>query len=131
MAIHKPSAFINFRAPQLVQSSSRLAQLSRHYDLMLIVLIVAVIALMVLPLPPLALDILIAINLTISVTLLIVSLYIGSPLGLSTFPSLLLFTTLLRLSLNIASTRQILLNAFAGDIILTFGKMVVGGDVII
>lgn len=131
MAIHKPSSFINFRAPQLVQSSSRLAQLSRHSDLMLIVLIVAVIALMVLPLPPLALDILIAINLTISVTLLIVSLYIGSPLGLSTFPSLLLFTTLLRLSLNIASTRQILLNAFAGDIILTFGKMVVGGDVII
>ena len=131
MTMQKPSSFINFGAPRLVRSSDRFRRLGRHYDLMLVVLIIAVIALMVLPLPPLALDILIAINLTLSVTVLIVSLYIGSPLGLSTFPSLLLFTTLLRLSLNIASTRQILLHAYAGDIILTFGKMVVGGDVII
>ena len=131
MAEQKPSTFINFRTPQLVRSTNGLRRLGRHYDLMLVALIIAVIVLMVLPLPPLALDVLIAVNLTISITILIVSLYIGSPLGLSTFPSLLLFTTLFRLSLNIASTRQILLHAYAGDIILTFGKMVVGGDVII
>lgn len=112
-------------------SSASWSGLSRHADLLLVALVVAVIMLMVLPLPPVILDSLIAINLTISVVLLMVALYISSPLGLSTFPSLLLFTTLFRLALNIASTRQILLNAYAGDIIDTFGKMVVGGDVIV
>jgi type III secretion protein V len=114
-----------------LRSSASWSGLSRHADLLLVALVVAVIMLMVLPLPPVILDSLIAINLTISVVLLMVALYISSPLGLSTFPSLLLFTTLFRLALNIASTRQILLNAYAGDIIATFGKMVVGGDVIV
>jgi type III secretion protein V len=114
-----------------LRSSASWSTLSRHADLLLVALVVAVIMLMVLPLQPVILDSLIAINLTISVVLLMVALYISSPLGLSTFPSLLLFTTLFRLALNIASTRQILLNAYAGDIIATFGKMVVGGDVIV
>lgn len=105
--------------------------LLRQHDLLLAVLIVAVIALMILPLQPFVLDTLIALNLSLSVILLMVSLYIGSPLGLSTFPSLLLFTTLFRLSLNIAATRQILLHADAGDIIFTFGNLVVGGDIIV
>ncbi|PFH08642.1 type III secretion protein V [Collimonas sp. PA-H2] len=125
------SAWNSLSSPGATGSSTRFSRLGRHYDLMLVALIVAVIALLVLPLPPYVLDTLIAFNLTVSVTLLIVSLYIASPLGLSTFPSLLLFTTLFRLSLNIASTRQILLHAYAGDIISTFGKLVVGGDVII
>ncbi len=77
------------------------------------------------------LDTLIAVNLALSVVLLMVSLYVNSPLGLSTFPSLLLFTTLFRLSLNIAATRQILLHANAGEIIFTFGNLVVGGDIIV
>ncbi len=102
-----------------------------QHDLLLAVLIVAVIALMILPLRPFMLDTLIAVNLSASVILLMVSLYISSPLGLSTFPSLLLFTTLFRLSLNIAATRQILLHAEAGDIIFTFGDLVVGGDIIV
>ena len=105
--------------------------LGKHTDLLLIGLFVAIIALMVLPLPPWALDGLIAANLTVSVVVLIVAVYIRSPLGLSTFPALLLFTTLFRLSLNIASTRQILLTGNAGEIIKTFGQMVVGGDVIV
>jgi type III secretion protein V len=105
--------------------------LLRQHDLLLALLIVAVIALMILPLRPFMLDTLIALNLSLSVILLMVSLYISSPLGLSTFPSLLLFTTLFRLSLNIAATRQILLNADAGDIIFTFGNLVVGGDIIV
>src|SRR5687767_1552013 len=105
--------------------------LLRQHDLLLALLIVAVIALMILPLRPFMLDTLIALNLSLSVILLMVSLYIGSPLGLSTFPSLLLFTTLFRLSLNIAATRQILLHADAGDIIFTFGNLVVGGDIIV
>ncbi len=108
-----------------------LGNLGKHSDLLLIGLFVAIIALMVLPLPPWALDALIAANLTVSVVVLIVAVYIRSPLGLSTFPALLLFTTLFRLSLNIASTRQILLTGNAGEIIKTFGNMVVGGDVIV
>jgi type III secretion protein V len=105
--------------------------LLRQHDLLLALLIVAVIALMILPLRPFMLDTLIALNLSLSVILLMVSLYISSPLGLSTFPSLLLFTTLFRLSLNIAATRQILMHADAGDIIFTFGNLVVGGDIIV
>src|SRR5690349_7200937 len=105
--------------------------LFKQHDLLLAALIVAVIALMILPLRPFMLDTLIAVNLASAVVLLMVSLYINSPLGLSTFPSLLLFTTLFRLSLNIAATRQILLHADAGDIIFAFGKLVVGGDIIV
>jgi type III secretion protein V len=111
--------------------SRNLGGLGRHSDLLLIGLFVAIIALMVLPLPPWALDTLIAANLGVSVVVLVVAVYIRSPLGLSTFPALLLFTTLFRLSLNIASTRQILLTGDAGDVIKTFGQMVVGGDVIV
>ncbi|HEY5757388.1 MAG TPA: type III secretion system export apparatus subunit SctV [Steroidobacter sp.] len=105
--------------------------LFHQHDLLLAALIVAVIALMILPLRPFMLDTLIAVNLALSVVLLMVSLYVNSPLGLSTFPSLLLFTTLFRLSLNIAATRQILLHADAGEIIFTFGNLVVGGDIIV
>jgi type III secretion protein V len=116
----------------LTASAARgLAVPGRHSDLLLVGLFVAVIALMVLPLPPWALDLLIASNLTASVVVLIVALYIRSPLGLTTFPALLLFTTLFRLSLNIASTRQILLTGNAGEVIKTFGRLVVGGDVIV
>lgn len=105
--------------------------LARQNDLFIALLLVAVIALMILPLTPFMLDTLIALNLSMSVVLLMVALYVNSPLGLSTFPSLLLLTTLFRLALNIASTRQILLHANAGDIIFTFGNLVVGGDIIV
>lgn len=105
--------------------------LARQHDLLLALLVVAVIGLMILPLKPFMLDTLIAVNLSMAIVLLMVSLYVNSPLGLSTFPSLLLFTTLLRLALNIAATRQILLHADAGEIIYTFGKLVVGGDLIV
>ena len=103
----------------------------RTQDALLAGLAVAVIALMVLPLPPLALDTLISINIGLSVLLLMMAMYVPSLLALSTFPTLLLFTTLLRLSLNIATTRAILLHADAGQIIETFGKLVVGGNLIV
>jgi type III secretion protein V len=117
------------------QTSGRLdgllQALARRNDLLLAATIVAVVSLMVFPLSPFALDSLIAVNLAASVALLMLALYIPSALGLSTFPSLLLLTTLFRLALNIASTKQILLHADAGQIIDTFGKLVVGGNVIV
>jgi len=94
-------------------------------------MIVAIIALMILPLPPLIIDILLAVNISISVTLLMITLYVPTVLSLSSFPALLLFTTLYRLSLNIASTKSILLHAEAGHIIDSFGELVVGGNLVV
>ncbi|MBP0633591.1 MULTISPECIES: type III secretion system export apparatus subunit SctV [unclassified Cupriavidus] len=94
-------------------------------------LVVAIISLMILPLPPFLIDVLLAINITISVTLLMVTMYVPNVVSLSVFPSLLLFTTLYRLSLNIASTKSILLHADAGNIIESFGELVVGGNLVV
>lgn len=98
---------------------------------MLVVLLVAVIFMMILPLPTLLVDILVAMNMAIAVILLMVAIYLRSPLQFTAFPSVLLITTLFRLSLGISTTRLILLNGDAGHIIDTFGKFVVGGNLIV
>lgn len=100
-------------------------------DIALIVIIIAILAMMILPIPPYVIDYLIALNLTVSISLLVVAVYISNAVQLSIFPSLLLITTLYRLGLNIAATKQILLHANAGHIIEAFGKFVVGGDFIV
>ncbi|WP_442909336.1 FHIPEP family type III secretion protein [Ideonella sp. BN130291] len=105
--------------------------LGRQNDLALAALLMAIVALFVLPLPTPLLDLLIATNLSVSLVLLIVAMYVPSALSLSTFPSLLLFTTLFRLALNIASTKLILLHANAGHIIDAFGKLIVGNNVVV
>lgn len=98
--------------------------------------VVGLILLMVLPIPTIFLDTLLALNLSIALTVLIVSLYMKRPLDFSAFPALLLMTTLFRLTLNIASTRLILLEGgngpeSAGQIINTFGNFVVGGNYVV
>jgi flagellar biosynthesis protein FlhA len=95
--------------------------------------IVAVLAVLLISLPPLVLDVAITINLALSLLILLVSLYLRNPLDLSAFPTVLLLTTLFRLSLNIAATRLILLHgdrgvAAAGGVIEAFGQIVVGGS---
>jgi type III secretion protein V len=105
--------------------------LARHTDLVLAGMVVAVIVMMALPLPPWSLDMLVALNIAIGVVILLVALFIPSPLAFSTFPSVLLITTLFRISLSVATTRQILLHAHAGDIIAAFGKLVVGGSLVV
>lgn len=107
---------------------NRLTALTRYNDVVLAVMVVLILALMFLPIPPLLLDLLLATNLSISILLLILSMYVPNVLAFSTFPSLLLVTTLFRLGLNITTTRLILLEAHAGDIIFTFGNFVVGGN---
>ena len=104
---------------------------ARFSDLFLVAGIVAIIALMVLPLPAWLIDVLVAVNIAIGLTLLLVSIYIAGPLEFAVFPSVLLITTLFRLSLAIATTRMILLHAHAGHIIDTFGKMVAGGNLVV
>ncbi|HEX5660738.1 MAG TPA: flagellar biosynthesis protein FlhA [Polyangiales bacterium] len=97
-------------------------------DLALALLVLAVIAMMVVPLPTWLIDLAIALNLGFSVLLLAAALYVREPLGLAAFPALLLLSTLYRLALNVASTRLILLQADAGQVIDAFGHFVVRGD---
>jgi type III secretion protein V len=100
-------------------------------DAALAILVVAVVALMVVPLPTWLLDGLLATNLAVSVAILLVSLYVGSALEIAAFPTLLLITTLIRISLNVSSTRLILLNADAGQVIRAFGNFVVSGNFVV
>ena len=104
---------------------------ARYSDLILVAGVVAIVALMVLPLPRWLIDLLVGANISIGLLLLLLALYVGSPLDFSSFPSVLLMTTLFRLSLSIATTRMILLQADAGHIIATFGKIVAGGNLVV
>jgi type III secretion protein V len=113
------------------RSALTVPQISRRGDIAVIAFVVAVIIGMVLPIPIGLLDFLIVINISASVALLMLSVYVPSATALSTFPSLLVFTTALRLSLNIATTKQILLNAYAGHVVETFGKLVMGGNALV
>ncbi|MRD47062.1 type III secretion system export apparatus subunit SctV [Caenimonas koreensis] len=106
------------------------ALVSRN-DLVLAALIVCIIFMMILPLPTWLMDVLIALNMCISAVLLMVAMYLPSPLAFSSFPSVLLITTLFRLAIGIATTRLILLNADAGHIVYTFGNFVVGGNLVV
>ncbi|MBF5005601.1 type III secretion system export apparatus subunit SctV [Diaphorobacter caeni] len=110
------------RAVQLITSRN---------DLILAFFLVAVIFMMILPLPTWLVDALIGINMTISAILLMVAMYLPSPLAFSSFPSVLLVTTLFRLGISIATTRLILLQGDAGHIIYTFGNFVVGGNLVV
>ncbi|KAK1548154.1 hypothetical protein Q3G72_013233 [Acer saccharum] len=97
---------------------------------------VAVVGVMVLPMPAVLLDLLLALSISLSLVVFLFSLHIAKPLDFSAFPSLLLLTTLMRLSLNIASTRLILLHGSegtdaAGHVIEAFGEFVVGGNVVV
>ncbi len=105
--------------------------LARYSDLFLVAGVVMIVALMVLPLPLWVIDFLVAVNIASGLMLLLMAIYIGGPLEFSVFPSVLLITTLFRLSLSIATTRMILLEANAGHIIDTFGRMVAGGNLVV
>jgi flagellar biosynthesis protein FlhA len=100
-------------------------------DALLAGIVVGIVAMMIIPLPPFLLDILIVLNITFSLTILLVALNIREPLEFSSFPPLLLIATLFRLGLNVSAARLILLNAHAGDVISSFGKVVVGGNTVV
>ncbi len=93
--------------------------------------VVSILVVLVIPLPTFLLDILITVNISLSFLVLLVALHVKRALEISAFPSLLLFVTLFRLALNVASTRLILMNADAGAVIASFGNFVVGGNVVI
>lgn len=95
---------------------------------LLAVFFIGILAVMLVPLPPVMLDAMLCLNITVSLMILMAVLNAGRPVEFSTFPSVLLFTALFRLALNVASTRLILLDGNAGDVIRTFGNFVVGGQ---
>jgi len=96
-------------------------------------MLLALLAMMILPLPPLLLDVLFTFNIALSIIVLLASIYARRPLDFAAFPSVLLGATLLRLALNIASTRVVLLHGHtgptaAGQVIHAFGDFVIGGN---
>jgi len=98
--------------------------------------LVLILMLMILPVPPMLLDIFLSMNITIGLLILIITLYTQRALDFAIFPSILLITTLFRLSLNVASTRLILLHgdegpSAAGSVIQSFGQFVVGGNYVV
>ena len=95
------------------------------------VAVLVILGLMVIPVPPLLLDLMLTFSISFSVTVLLVALYLKEPLHFNSFPSLLLILTLMRLSLNVASTRLILSKGSAGQVIQSFGDFVVGGNYVI
>lgn len=108
-----------------------LSKAAGRHDIILSAMLMVAVFMMILPLPTALVDVLIAINLCLSIILLMIAIYIRDPLEFSVFPSLLLITTLYRLALTISTSRLILLQHDAGDIVYTFGNFVVGGNLVV
>jgi flagellar biosynthesis protein FlhA len=122
--------------PAIPFSFGKIGGLLWRGDLALAFVVLAILVVLVLPLPPLLLDLALAMSIILSVLILMTSLFIHAPLEFSSFPTVLLISTMLRLSLNLASTRLILSHghngtAAAGHVIEAFGNFVMGGNFVI
>ncbi|MCL4230618.1 MAG: flagellar biosynthesis protein FlhA [Dehalococcoidia bacterium] len=108
-----------------------LGRLLGQSDVLLAVGMIVIVGMMIIPLPTALLDLLLTVNIAVSVTILLVAIYTEDPMAFSVFPSLLLITTLFRLALNVSTSRLILLQADAGDVVHSFGNFVVGGNLVV
>ena len=118
------------------QLPARFEQISKNADIFMGFSAMAILMVMLIPIPAIFLDLFLTLNITVAIVILMLGMYILKPLELSAFPSILLLVTLFRLSLNVASTRMILLNGnegtqAAGKVIEAFGNFVVGGNYVI
>ena len=109
----------------------KLSKVLGNNDIVLAIGLVVIVCMMVIPLPAPMLDLLLTINISLAVVILLVCLYTQEPLDYSSFPTVLLIATLFRLGLNVSSTRLILLNGEAGNVISSFGEFVVGGNYVV
>jgi flagellar biosynthesis protein FlhA len=114
----------------------KIALITKSSDAFMAFMVIGILLIMIIPLPPIVLDFLLTLSITVSLIILLVGMYIAKPLEFSAFPSILLLVTLFRLSLNIASTRMILLHgsqgpAAVGEVIKSFGTFVVGGNYVV
>lgn len=108
-----------------------LNKLLEKSDIFIAVVVVTIVMMMIIPMKPVLLDILLTFNISFALIIIMVSMFNNDPLEFSVFPSLLLVMTLFRLALNISSTRLILLNGQAGQVIASFGSFVVGGNTVV
>ncbi|WP_408954535.1 flagellar biosynthesis protein FlhA [Natroniella sp. ANB-PHB2] len=104
---------------------------AQYNDVIFAVAVIMVVIMFIIPLPTVLLDLLLTLNISLGLTILLVSMYLVNPLELSVFPSLLLIATLFRLALNVSTTRLILGQADAGNVIEAFGDFVVGGNYVV
>jgi flagellar biosynthesis protein FlhA len=116
---------------QKLMQNRILGLFTKNPDLLLAGGVLVIMGLLLIPLPPFLLDMLLTVNIAISVLIILISLYLRSPLEFSSFPTILLLTTLFRLGLNVASTRLILGQGYAGHIIQAFGSFVIQGNYIV
>lgn len=105
--------------------------LKENLDVFVAIGVIGIVLMIIIPLPKGVLDVLLALNITLSVVIMLITMFTTNVLQLSVFPTLLLVTTLFRLALNISSTRLILTEADAGKIITAFGDFVVGGNYVV
>ncbi|MEW5874071.1 MAG: flagellar biosynthesis protein FlhA [Candidatus Zixiibacteriota bacterium] len=113
------------------QPTTLIGRIMGQSDIILAVGVVGIIAVLIIPVPAVMLDFLLAFNITFSLVVLLATLYVTAPLELSVFPGMLLIVTLFRLSLNVASTRLILSDGYAGEVITAFGGFVVKGNYVV
>jgi flagellar biosynthesis protein FlhA len=111
--------------------NTRLLRAARNQDVVVALIIIGILFVMLVKVPAWTLDLLLTFNISISVLMILITMYVREPLQFSVFPSLLLVTTLFRLALNVASTRLILIDAYAGKVIQAFGTFVVGGNYVV
>ena len=109
----------------------KLKDILKNNDIVLAIGLVTIVLTMVIPIPARLLDLLLTLNISLSVLILLVCLYTKEPLEYSSFPKILLVATLFRLGLNVTSTRLILLEANAGSVIESFGQFVAGGNYVL
>ena len=102
-----------------------LKRITEYSDVIVAFMVISIVLMMIIPMSTVLLDILLTFNISFALIILMVSMFNNDPLEFSVFPSLLLVMTLFRLALNISSTRLILLNAQAGEVIATFGQFVI------
>src|SRR6056297_4076300 len=107
------------------------SNLTKNIDIIFALAVVGIIIMFIIPIPTFFMDLLLATNITFSMVIILVSVYITEPLQVSVFPSLLLFATLFRLGLNVSTTRLILGQGYAGEVISSFGNFVVGGNYVV
>ncbi|MGM0445264.1 MAG: flagellar biosynthesis protein FlhA [Bacillota bacterium] len=114
-----------------VSGSNALNRIFHNIDVLFAFAVVGIVIMFIIPMPTILMDLLLTANITFSMLIILVSIYINEPLQVSVFPSLLLFATLFRLGLNVSTTRLILGQGYAGEIITSFGNFVVGGNYVV
>ncbi len=108
-----------------------MGRLTKHTDLLAAGAVVLVVMMMIIPLPPALVDLCISLNISAALAIVVTTLYLPSALDFSSFPSLLLLSTLFRLAINVSVTRLVLLHGDAGGVVQSFGNFVVGGNVVV